>query len=82
MNRAMPYVICDIDGTPVTRNTPNRSSPNTGPSPRGPRPPPQPQTRPDHQAGKAPQQVLTGMTGQTPEGPTNEATFPAPILRG
>ena len=74
MNRRMPYVICDTDGTPVTPDAgqeiiaehwtvPARSA--AGDAAR---------------EGKAPQQVLTDMTGQTREA-AQRGDLPRPIVR-
>jgi hypothetical protein len=57
MNRAMPYVICDSDGTPVTAETAEQIIAEHWTVP--------PQIRArrrssKEQTGKAPQQVLTG----------------------
>ena len=54
MNRQTPYVICDIDGTPVDLNKPPRSSPTLD------RPHRSSARRRNKKAGKAPKAITTG----------------------
>ena len=92
MNRQMPYVICDTDGTPVTPEQAKQIIARELDRPRrGPQPPPQPQDAAEtgqqhHQRkGEGPSASRTrrhDKSHDTRRAWTNEATFPPMILRG
>jgi transposase len=73
MNRAMPYVICDVDGAPVTPNQAEQIIADrwTVPEPARAR-----RRSNKIKAGKTPQQVLTGHEQSGARGPDERGSLP------